>query len=398
MLGKGRNCSELFSSYHSLTDKPNAVLRKFYVEDAQPGDADYDDRFDWDAAKTPFYTELKTEVRRFFAERQLSHKASWGKLAVVLGCAVLAAVVYWKALLQGQWWAAFVLPWLYWLGPACMLHDGTHWALSGRPWVNRTLAQLGCLHMGVYAWLHQHVVGHHSYTNELHRDPDLHAFEGSGEEGALYGHRLSPFAPYFGLYRRWLRSLFITVPFSCLQPTLQQDTAVWLRHAYDRTVAVTTPPSRRAAVVHLAWRTLLWSILFGVPFALWGLSWKAAFFAFYMPLQYGLQYYVFSQISHINEDCFQVTPSRDWARHQVQTSLDWGVHHSFWRYLSIALNLQAIHHLFPQVDSSHHMQLRPIVERVAAKHGIKLKSSRYTYGGTSKLRGAGPLRIRPEVS
>ena len=37
---------------------------------------------------------------------------------------------------------------------------------------------------------------------------------------------------------------------------------------------------------------------------------KAMFFSFYPSLGYGVQYYVFSQISHINEECFHPIISR----------------------------------------------------------------------------------------
>lgn len=370
-LGRGRNCTELFESYHALTDKPHAMLAKWYVEDARPGDVDYDESFCWEPSATPFYSELKTAVRHYFASHHLSHKAKWSKLFIVLFFALLTAATY-LAWLRGSWWAPFLLPIFYWLGPACLLHDGSHFALSARPWVNGLLARLGSYHMGLFAWYHQHVIGHHSYTNVLDRDPDLRAFEGAPPE-SIYGHRLSPFAPYFGMYRRWLKSLLITMPFSCLQPSIKQDTNVWLQHHYDDTVAVTllTQPSQARTVVHMATRVLLWSLLFVLPFFLHSPG-KALFFALWPPFAYGVQYYIFSQISHINEDCFHPSTSKDWAQHQIQTSLDWGVHHPLWKYLSIALNLQTIHHLFPQVDSSHHMELRPIVERVAARHNVKM--------------------------
>lgn len=214
-LGQGRNCTELFESYHSLTDKPDAMLASFFVENAQPGDADFDTTFDWDSDKALFYADLKREARAFFAGR--SHKATWEKWAVVLSLAALCALVFVFGFLRGRWWGPVLLPVLYWLGPACMLHDGAHFALSSWPLVNRACAALGSYHMGVWAWYHQHVVGHHSYTNVLDRDPDLRAFEGAPPE-SVYGHRLTPWAPYFPMYRRWLRSLFITIPFSCLQP------------------------------------------------------------------------------------------------------------------------------------------------------------------------------------
>ena len=367
-LGQGRNCTELFESYHSLSDKPSAMLAKFYVEDAQPGDADYDDSWDWAPTLTPFYTELKASVRTYFESRNLSHKAKWSKLFIAVSLAVLCALVYFGGFVQGYWWAPFALPLLYWAGPACLLHDGSHFALSSYPAVNSALARLGSYHMDLFAWYHQHVVGHHSYTNILDRDPDLRAFEGVPPK-YFYGHRLSPFAPYFQMYRSWLRSLFVTIPFTCVQPSVNQDANVWLRGHYDDTVAVTIRPSPIRVVFHFVGRVLLWTALFVVPFL--RMHWaKAAFFAFWPAMSYGIQYYLFSQISHINEDCFHDEPTRDWAVHQTRTSLDWGVHHEIWQYASISLNMQTIHHLFPQIDTSHHMQLRPIVEAVARKHGV----------------------------
>lgn len=371
LLGEGRNCTELFESYHSLsTEKPWAMLKQWYIEDAQKGDPDYEDAFDWEADKTPFYTELKAAVRNYFLERGISHKATWTKMGIVLGFVLLTALVYVFGYLKGHWWAPLLLPWCYWLGPACLLHDGTHFALSKFPWVNKVLSRLGSFHMGSWAWYHQHVIGHHGFTNVLDKDPDLRAFEGEAPE-SIYGHRLSPFAEYFPMYRRWLKSLLITMPFSCLQPSIKQDTNVWIHKSYDSTVPVTHEPPAWRTLLHMMTRVVMWGFLFVVPFFLFS-PLKAMFFSFYPSLGYGVQYYVFSQISHINEECFHPIISRDWAVHQIQTSLDWGVYHPFWKYLSIALNLQTIHHLFPQVDSSHHMQLRPIIQRLAKKYNIKL--------------------------
>jgi hypothetical protein len=101
----------------------------------------------------------------------------------------------------------------------------------------------------------------------LDKDPDLRAFEGVPPEH-FYGHRLTPWAPYFPMYRRWLRSLLITMPFSCLQPSIRQDSSVWLSGHYDSTVPVTVRPPAWRVVFHLCVRALLWSALFVLPFFL----------------------------------------------------------------------------------------------------------------------------------
>ena len=73
MLGKGRNCTELFESYHSLSgEKAHAVLEKWFVEEAKPGDADFESAFDWEPERAPFYAELRARAREFFRGR--SHK------------------------------------------------------------------------------------------------------------------------------------------------------------------------------------------------------------------------------------------------------------------------------------------------------------------------------------
>lgn len=379
LLGRGRNCTELFESYHSLSDAPQAMLQKYYVEDAKPGDADYDDTFSWTGPECAFYTDLKQEVRKVLKKTNggsfpSSYKCPWSKAAVLACFCFLCFLCGFGSHIQWNALMCMLLPVFYWMGPACMLHDGTHFALSSAPWVNATLARLGSYHSSPFAWMHQHVIGHHAHTNLFQRDPDLRAFEGS-DPHTLYGHRLTPFAPYFHAYRRWLRSLFVTMPFSCIQPSIKQDANVWINGHYDHCVAVTTPPPQWRLVLHLIVRTIMWSALLVWPFIA-APSWRQAFFhALFPPFLYGCLYYVFSQVSHIQEDCFHPQAPRDWARHQCSTSLDWGVDSVLARYASIALNMQTVHHLFPQVDSAHYATIRPVLEAVATKHNIKLNQT-----------------------
>jgi hypothetical protein len=44
----------------------------------------------------------------------------------------------------------------------------------------------------------------------------------------------------------------------------------------------------------------------------------------------------------------------DWAVHQVSTTADWGTDSTVWLYLSNGLNHQTLHHLFPQVNKYTH--------------------------------------------
>ena len=68
-------------SYHSLSrGRAHKVLQRFYVEDAQPGDADYEDDlgdFQWES--TPFYDELKERVIQYFEARNGRKSVSGGR-------------------------------------------------------------------------------------------------------------------------------------------------------------------------------------------------------------------------------------------------------------------------------------------------------------------------------
>jgi len=56
--------------------------------------------------------------------------------------------------------------------------------------------------------------------------------------------------------------------------------------------------------------------------------------------------------------------------HQVEHAVDYAVDSSLWLHLSNGLNLQVVHHLFPQVGWGHYTSLAPIVADVCAAHGV----------------------------
>ena len=57
--------------------------------------------------------------------------------------------------------------------------------------------------------------------------------------------------------------------------------------------------------------------------------------------------------------------------HQMGHSLDYAVESRLWLHVSNGLNLQVVHHLFPQVGWGHHMELSKIIAQVAKEYGLK---------------------------
>jgi len=218
LLGKGRNCTELFESYHSLTEKPHQLLKKFYVGEALKGDPDFDE--DWDWGNTPFYNKLKCEVKAYFSGK--SHKAGlekWLWLGTI--CSLLVfSFVSWK---QGNWWSLVQIPILYWLGPSSMMHDGAHFSLAKTPLINKICSYFGCAHMSVTSWYHQHVIGHHTKTNMPKKDPDHIHFRISSSIPGLYGFRVCVQDRWKSRYLDWRRGIAVRSLVSTLGPSYIQD-------------------------------------------------------------------------------------------------------------------------------------------------------------------------------
>jgi delta11-fatty-acid desaturase len=77
------------------------------------------------------------------------------------------------AYFRGAWWALVAMPVLAWVVIANYWHDGLHFSLSCDWRVNATLPYLFPWLSSPWLWYHQHVIGHHCYTNVAHKDPDL---------------------------------------------------------------------------------------------------------------------------------------------------------------------------------------------------------------------------------
>ena len=154
LMGQGRDCTELFESYHAMSDLPAKVLRAYQVQgDEKPMAAS---SFHWET--TPFYDALKTRVRAHFVTSGRSHKAgieTW--LRIIGGLIALSAITFFW--LRGHWWTLVPLPVVYWLTSGLLLHSGVHGGLSNRWRLNYYLSYLGCVFASPTTWIHQHNLG-----------------------------------------------------------------------------------------------------------------------------------------------------------------------------------------------------------------------------------------------
>jgi len=61
----------------------------------------------------------------------------------------------------------------------------------------------------------------------------------------------------------------------------------------------------------------------------------------------------------------------EWARHQVETTVDFAPRARLLTWYLGGLNFQIEHHLFPRVCHIHYPAMAPIVREVCAEHGVR---------------------------
>jgi linoleoyl-CoA desaturase len=117
----------------------------------------------------------------------------------------------------------------------------------------------------------------------------------------------------------------------------------------------------------------LYLLLFVLPpfLVLPWMSAAAAFILFHVVLSWMLA--IVFQLAHLTPGMeFEgVRPSDDWATHQLRTTADFATSSRLTTWFTGGLNHQIEHHLFPNVAHAHYPGLRPIVRRVAERHGLQ---------------------------
>mmetsp|Transcript_4177 Transcript_4177/g.3634 ORF Transcript_4177/g.3634 Transcript_4177/m.3634 type:complete len:526 (-) Transcript_4177:130-1707(-) len=385
----GRDGTPLFESHHPFTsqDKLQAILGKYLIPDqeAEPQATalaamidEHEDggHYEW-ADGDAFESELKHKVKDYFrkeADRRgvsllEATKATpqrWMEIAfmwIMFACTV-------PSLVSGEWWALVVTPVLSWIWMVNFWHDACHFALSSRWWINASVPYLGPWFSSPTTWYHQHVIGHHSYPNVGHKDPDLaHA------PSYLREHASVRWRAIHGVQHRWWRVGFVWSIGVGIGLHIAADAKLLLTHSYNRVVpAMPTMRTAPTIAAHVMGRAVYVATTFLWPWLVFDSQVKALIFATVPIGIFSVLFMVNSQINHLTPDTAHAFSSNFW-RHQVVTAQDFGtdgssLHRLFCFFMSGGLNYQVEHHLFPTVCHCHHAALHPIVVEVCEKYKV----------------------------
>ena len=319
-----------------------------------------------------FYEELKRHVDEYFRATGRSPRdvpEVYFKTASIL--LWFAASYILLVFVASTWWQGGLLSISLGLAMAGIgfnvQHDGGHGAYSNRKSINRLMAtSLDMLGGSSYIWKWKHNIFHHNYSNIAGVDNDI-------DIGPLG--RLSPEQLFYRLHR--FQHFYIWILY-CLLPFK------WQLFDDFRSIAQgkigeykLLRPRGWELVVLVSGKALFLCLAFVVP-AMAHPLWVVLIFYAVTSLTLGFTLSVVFQLAHCVEEAVFPKPlegtkrmEKEWAMHQVETSVDFARSNRLLTWYLGGLNFQIEHHLFPQICHFYYPALSVVIESVCAEYGIK---------------------------
>lgn len=370
MLGKGRDCTELFESAHALAgiEKPRQILAKYEVKDEEPKK----DLFMW--KEDGFYSVLRDRVHKRFQDR--NYKATWGVCIKIWVMLFLYLGCWTKAFLTGNWlWAAASGVLTEMIG-FCLMHDSSHNALSKKSWVNYSgLLWSAWTMWNHWLWLQHHVYGHHSHTGIFGKDPDIHNTEFLMRKNLKM--RLGRFSA-IQKYYVWL--IYTVAPNQHIGQMILYVLLPALTKKLFGVVEVKKPSDNVQLHSYMMMAlSIVWHVAIPLYFQSIG---TVALLWFVNYTMMGVSYFLNVAPNHDTESTLRVHPSEsdmlDWGEHQVKCTGNHSIGDSLVDKLITQLwggmNYQVEHHLFPALNHAHYPEVSKIVQQTCKEFDVPYTS------------------------
>ena len=320
---RGYDITYLMQTNHNWTrEKALQMVEKYKVDSEFTGQT-----IQWDTELDEIHNELDFNIKDM-------KTPWWGWLYFLfIGTAYVYSVGSWAlypTYLNGSLMGSFGF-----LFCGFIQHEASHNALSKNPIINYCGRFFLLPWADPYEWFIHHCVLHHQYTNtEL--DCDFQT-----EPNAPVRHHKDVIFNW--MHKFQILAIQIFNPF--------------VTFFYSPNMRITTIQFALILAHYLAHRNI-W--LAFTPFLIFG-SW----------------FMFITQLSHIQESAITeklLKSPPNFARHQANSCVDYNHGNIVLSCLSIFLNYQTYHHLFPRISHFHYLHLKPKLEAILEKRGIIVKN------------------------
>jgi linoleoyl-CoA desaturase len=322
-----------------------------------------------------FHAELRERVRQLLADpvrRRRAQRAMYAKSALMTAWAVASWVLL--VLVVDAWWQAAAAAVSLGLALAGIgfniTHDANHGSYSPHPRLNRAMSwSMDLMGASSYVWRTKHNVVHHTYTNIAGADSDIDSMPFARFAPEQPRRRLHRFQHIYiwGLYGLFAIKWHTTGDFGYLRAGLIGETpfrwprgrelvGFWAGKALFAAWAIVIP-----LLIHPAWQVALGFA--AVSFVL------AATLAVTFQLAHCLEEADFPSAERMAEG-----GRSEWARHQVETTVDFAPRSRLVTWYLGGLNFQIEHHLFSRVLHTHYPAMAGVVSEVCERHGVRYRA------------------------
>jgi linoleoyl-CoA desaturase len=321
---------------------------------------------------TVFFTELRSEVDKYFQETKLKKTGNW-QIHIKTAILIPLAVGLYVSLLLFTFpvWLALTMCGILGLTLASIgfnvMHDACHGSFSSKKWVNNTLGlTLNALGGNAFFWKQKHNIIHHTYTNVDGVDDDI------AKSPVIRQCETQKWVPMHRVQHIYLPLVY---SITSLAWTFIMDFTKYFKQKIQATVL-----QKMDLKEHIIfWVSKVFYVFFYVvlPIMLVGLKSYLIGFAV-MEVVLGFTLAIVFQLAHVVEETeFDVAVAGEdkviedeWAAHQLKTTANFATNNKIINWYVGGLNYQVEHHLFPKISHIHYPAISKIVQRLSAKHGL----------------------------
>lgn len=330
-------------------------------------------------ADAAFRDDLRRDARLLLASQEDHRYGDAGTALKAFSIAIIATALY-AGVLRSSSQAVFFIAYVAFLFAAMLLsinvlHDASHRALFRSPALNRWVARLVSIPMGIDSdyWTVRHVHYHHPFANIEGYDLDI------APNPFL---RQSPFQRWYSQYR--YQHLYWPLVAALSLPYIN-----WVFDWSDRLGR--TPlardrllPGAKGWAVFLGAKLAHGLLLIALPLWLTPFSFGVVLGAYLLGQMVASCFLVamilgthWAGVEFFEPPEDGKTMQHSWLAHAFRTSCDWTSRPRWFGALVGGLNLHLTHHLFPTWSHRHYDALAELIARLARQHQLPYRAVGY---------------------
>ncbi len=319
-----------------------------------------------------FRKQLNQRVDAYFESNQIAKRdnlAMYFKSAIIVGWVICA----WTFTLFGP-----LILWMKVLGCIALGfgiagigfsvgHDANHGGYSNKKSVNYTIGLIyDAIGLSSYLWKFRHNKLHHTYTNILGHDVEIHG------DGLV---RMTPYMEhqwYHKYQHIFISFVYAIIPFYW---SFADVSLILFKRKYHEHIV---PVKFKEILILLAGKVVWLALFLGIPIAV-GYTPIEAIIGFSIAyMTYGLLICNVFMLAHVLSpaEFIEINPDSkyvddEWAISQVKTTVDFAPRNAFLNWYLGGLNYQVVHHLYPHICHIHYPKIAPILAEVCGEFGVK---------------------------